>query len=194
MKRLKLLSGSLVCTALVALSPPGSTRADRGGELPRTSGYAVRSSVFGVAGSSGSAGSYRSSGTLGQSSPIGLGSVGNYGLSGGFWQGWLDFASDVLAPSPQVFSTQLYQSRPNPTSGRTVVTYSIAQAGPVEITVYDVAGRTVRHLADGHVEPGPHSVLWDGRDDSGSPVSSGIYFCRFRTQTQVLLNKMLILN
>ncbi len=194
MKRLRLLLMTTVYTALIALSPRGSPRADQGGEQPRPTGYALRSLVIGGAGSSGSAGGLRSSGTLGQPSPIGVGTAGDLTLSGGFWQGFLELASAVTPLSPHVIRTELYPSQPNPTSRQTVIAYAIAKAGPVEIAVYDVMGRRARLLVAGHTAPGQHSLIWDARDDAGRLLPSGVYVCRLQTQSETRLRKMLVVN
>jgi len=47
----------------------------------------------------------------------------------------------------------------------------------VAIRIYDVSGRLVRTLVDQRVEPGRHEAVWNGRNDRGEPVGSGVYFC-----------------
>ena len=63
--------------------------------------------------------------------------------------------------------------------------------GRVNLSVYDVRGRTVRTLIDNELEPGCHEVYWDGRNEYGENVSSGIYIILFRcgefTQEQKIL-------
>ncbi len=60
----------------------------------------------------------------------------------------------------------------------TSVVYGAPQAGVVRVAVYSVAGREVKVLVDGPVGAGYHEVVWDGRDGSGSPMASGVYFIR----------------
>lgn len=68
---------------------------------------------------------------------------------------------------------------PNPSSGLVTVRYEVpAQGGHVKINIYDVTGRHVREIVDGHVREGRHAALWDGSDASGRSVSSGVYYCR----------------
>jgi hypothetical protein len=71
---------------------------------------------------------------------------------------------------------RLGDARPNPFNAKTTISYDLPQASPVQIVIYDVAGRIVRTLVDGVVPAGSHHAEWDGRDDSGRPLSSGIYF------------------
>jgi len=70
---------------------------------------------------------------------------------------------------------------PNPFNPVTSVVYASPGEGRVLLAVYNVAGRLVRTLVDGSVGPGYHSVVWDGRDQNGVEVGSGVYFCRMET-------------
>jgi hypothetical protein len=83
---------------------------------------------------------------------------------------------------------------PNPFNPATTLVYSVsADAGPIELSVYNVAGQLVRTLVSGDVEPGRHSAVWDGRDEGGARAGSGVYFVRLsagesgRTRKIVLL-------
>jgi hypothetical protein len=76
---------------------------------------------------------------------------------------------------PTVF--RLVQNAPNPFNPKTTVAYNVPRESEVTIRVYDVAGRRVRTLVDGVVEPGRHVAVWDGLNESGEAVGSGIYFC-----------------
>jgi subtilisin-like proprotein convertase family protein len=67
---------------------------------------------------------------------------------------------------------------PNPFNPVTTVSYGVPQDGQVALKVYNVAGKLVRTLVDGEIEAGYHTAVWDGRDDRGVPVASGVYFCR----------------
>lgn len=71
----------------------------------------------------------------------------------------------------------LHQNVPNPFNPVTSVRYSLAEPGRVTIRVYDVAGRVVRTLRDRPEEAGERSVVWDGTNDRGQHVGSGVYFC-----------------
>ncbi len=66
---------------------------------------------------------------------------------------------------------------PNPLNPGTSIAFGLPQpGGHVSLRVYDVSGRLVRTLVDGELPPGRHSSRWDGRDDAGTPVASGVYF------------------
>jgi hypothetical protein len=74
----------------------------------------------------------------------------------------------------------LGDARPNPFNPKTVISYDLPQTSQVQLVIYDVAGRVVRTLVDGQRPAGSHGAEWDGRDDGGRPVGSGIYFYAMR--------------
>ena len=67
------------------------------------------------------------------------------------------------------------------------------QAAPVTLTIYDVSGRRVRELVDERRERGAYRVVWDGRNDAGSPVATGVYFYRLVAGTFVETKKMTLI-
>jgi len=76
----------------------------------------------------------------------------------------------------------LHQNTPNPFNPVTTVRYDVpAEGGHVSIAIYDVGGRLVRALRDGVDTPGEKSLVWDGRNDRGQAVATGVYFCRMQT-------------
>ena len=94
-----------------------------------------------------------------------------------------DVASDLL----------LRQNYPNPFNPQTTIAFSVPEAGPVRLLIYDVTGRSVRTLVDGRLTAGPHAVPWDGRDDLRRPVSSGVYYCRLECGAGTVTRKMVLL-
>jgi hypothetical protein len=88
---------------------------------------------------------------------------------------------------------ELLQNWPNPFNPETVIRYSVpASLGKARLAlrVYDVGGRLVRVLADRAHEPGSHSATWDGRDDEGRAVPSGIYVYRLEGPGVGIARKM----
>jgi hypothetical protein len=84
-------------------------------------------------------------------------------------------AGDHSAPS----SFALYQNAPNPFNPETAIRYDVpAPGGKVTLKVFDVSGRLVRTLVDGTQTAGRHTARWNGKNDEGQGVASGIYFCR----------------
>lgn len=72
----------------------------------------------------------------------------------------------------------LAEARPNPFNPSTRIRYDVPRAGPVRLAIYDLAGRQVRTLLDGPASPGRHTATWDGRDDTGRHLASGVYVAR----------------
>jgi len=78
------------------------------------------------------------------------------------------------------------RAQPNPGSGTQVLSFTVDRRGPVQVEVYNVAGRLVQRLG-GSFEAGTHVLAWDGRDLAGAPVGPGLYFARLGTATAKLL-------
>ncbi len=70
------------------------------------------------------------------------------------------------------------QNSPNPFNPSTTIRYDLPAPGRVELAVYNAAGRRVANLIDGDLEPGGHTATWNGVDEAGRPVASGVYFFR----------------
>lgn len=87
----------------------------------------------------------------------------------------------------------LEQNRPNPFLRSTDVAFFIPTGGHVSLEVFAVSGRLVRTLARGQWSAGRHTVTWDGRDDAGAPVSSGVYLCRLNAAGEVLTRRMAVM-
>jgi len=89
--------------------------------------------------------------------------------------------------------TALGQNRPNPFNPTTTIEYVLATGGQVSLRVYDVKGRLVRTLVDGQKGVGAHAEVWNGRNNRGEPVASGVYFYRLRTGQTVFTKKAILL-
>jgi hypothetical protein len=72
----------------------------------------------------------------------------------------------------------LYPNNPNPFNVFTTIRYYVPQTGDMRLIVYDMLGRRVRTLVEGLVSTDTYEINWDGKDDYGNRVTSGIYFCR----------------
>jgi len=86
----------------------------------------------------------------------------------------------------------LRQNYPNPFNPSTTIEYEIPKSGEVVVEVFDLMGRRVRLLSNGEKSPGPHRIQWDSRDDDGSLVSSGTYFCKVQFMEQLIAKKLLL--
>jgi hypothetical protein len=89
---------------------------------------------------------------------------------------------------------ELFQNAPNPFNPTTTIRFRLADAARAELTVFDVRGRRIRTLVDEVLSAGEHAQGWDGTNQRGEPVASGVYFYRltagdFRETRRMLLLK-----
>lgn len=89
--------------------------------------------------------------------------------------------------------TRLHAAVPNPFNPVTTIGYTLEKDGYVEISVYDVKGRHIKTLLSGPGTQGYHEVDWRGKNGSGQPVASGVYFYRMRTKEAIETRKMVLL-
>ncbi len=99
--------------------------------------------------------------------------------------------SDQIAALPKKF--ELSQNFPNPFNANTRIRFSVPKASHVKLEVYDILGRKVRTLADEDMTAGFKQVIWDGRNQSGDEVASGVYFYRIKATDFVMTKKMTLL-
>jgi hypothetical protein len=84
----------------------------------------------------------------------------------------------VEGPGISAHTGSAFVASPNPFSSVTRIAFRLPRPGPVLLALYDVSGRQVARLIDGHHKAGEFVTRWDGRDHSGGKLSSGIYFLR----------------
>ncbi|MFH0778705.1 MAG: FlgD immunoglobulin-like domain containing protein, partial [Candidatus Eisenbacteria bacterium] len=94
-------------------------------------------------------------------------------------------------PGPVV--TSLAQSYPNPSARGASIAFSVSEPGHVLLRIYDIAGRPVRTLVEGHREAQRYEVVWDGRDDEGRQVRPGVYFYEFEAPGYRETKKLVLL-
>ncbi|RKX24653.1 MAG: hypothetical protein DRP45_07750 [Candidatus Zixiibacteriota bacterium] len=92
---------------------------------------------------------------------------------------------------PNRFS--LEQNYPNPFNSSTLIQFDIPQYCQVELSIYNLLGQRVRTLVEGQRPAGSHRVIWDGRNNGGLPVATGIYLYRLQVDDQIKTKKMLLL-
>jgi hypothetical protein len=111
--------------------------------------------------------------------------------------GMLKLASMYVPPvsveSIQPSTISIIKNYPNPFNPSTSIEFSLPVSGKANLIIYDIMGRNVRKLLSGQVSAGTRTVLWDGRDDSGKAVSSGVYFARLTMGKNVAVRKMLMM-
>ena len=88
---------------------------------------------------------------------------------------------------------ELNQNYPNPFNPSTKISYSMPVDSQVRITVYDIDGKSVKMLLDRYQAPGNYSVSWNGKNEKGEAVSSGIYFYKLETENISLCRKMALI-
>jgi hypothetical protein len=162
-------------------------------KIPTKSSYLLQTSVISAGGSPGTSTNFSTNGTLGQPTPIGVGSSAGKILYAGFWGKFWLLVPVMDALVPEVFSNMAFQNFPNPFNPSTTIEFTVAQESPVELIVFNVGGEVVTKLANEGKLPGRYEVTWDGTDSFGREVSSGVYFYRLKIGDYKSTKKMLML-
>ena len=148
--------------------------------------------VLGSAGGAMSGGTMRMELTIGQTVNGMIGSGLTSSQLGFWWQVSNVPTAVETAESPVGFA--LGQNAPNPFALRTSITFSVPHGPtPVTIAIFDIQGRLVRTLVRETKMPGVHLAPWDGCDDSGRPVASGVYYAKFVAGTFHETRKLVLL-
>ena len=92
---------------------------------------------------------------------------------------------------PQAFA--LAQNAPNPFNSNTVIRFALPQPSQVELTIYNLLGQPVAVLVQGPSAAGTFSVRWDGRDQTGHELTSGVYLYQLRAGEYTKVRKLLLL-
>jgi hypothetical protein len=95
--------------------------------------------------------------------------------------------------SPLPLAFYLEQNHPNPFTASTRIAFGIGETTDVSLNIYDISGRLVRVLIDGNRDARRYETLWDGIDNKGQAVASGVYFYRLTAGNRTLTKKMLLL-
>ena len=115
----------------------------------------------------------------------------------GFWNRWAIWGvsavdeEDDFSHLPKEFD--LRQNYPNPFNPTTIIEYALPKASEVKIRIYNILGQKVRSLVDEHQDAGYKRIQWDGKDDGGNEISSGVYFYRIEAGDFVKCKKMTLL-
>ena len=102
-----------------------------------------------------------------------------------------DPTQEPVPPSVQIV-TKLYNAFPNPFNPNTLIRYSLKEAGKVTIDIYNMKGQKIKSYTQEHYSPGYYQVSWDGCDDNGRNVASGIYLYRLTTGNYTSVKKMVL--
>lgn len=101
------------------------------------------------------------------------------------------FETEALTIPPSMLA--LHQNYPNPFNPSTFIEYSLSERIHVALEVFDIAGRRIAILVNEEQPAGPHSARWDGKNERGVEVSSGVYLCRLTAGKDTIQRKMVIL-
>ncbi len=95
---------------------------------------------------------------------------------------------EILPESPIV-----YQNFPNPFNSSTTIEFDLSERSRVDLKIYDIRGRLVKNLASKEFPAGLNQLLWDGKNDAGRNITSGIYFYKFTSGPTVSIRQMTII-
>ncbi|MBN2279476.1 MAG: T9SS type A sorting domain-containing protein [Candidatus Marinimicrobia bacterium] len=108
------------------------------------------------------------------------------------------YLNSITGPAVEIFAEEinvpqdfaLLPNYPNPFNPTTQLRFSTHQYGKITVKIYDIQGRQIRNLYRAHHQPGYYSLTWNGLNDAGLPVGSGLYFASFNFQNQYKTIKM----
>lgn len=82
---------------------------------------------------------------------------------------------------------------PNPFNATTTIQYQLPHEGQIRLTIYNLNGQVVKTLYNGRQKVGTHRITWNGEDDRGKQLASGIYFCRLESGNRILIQKLILM-
>jgi hypothetical protein len=109
---------------------------------------------------------------------------------------WLLGGVSSVPSQPAAGVTRILAAQPNPFSHGTDLSFNLsahAAGSPVRLNLVDAAGRAVRTLVDGNLAVGSHTIGWNGKDDSGRPAPSGVYFARLQSRDRATTQKLILI-
>jgi len=105
-----------------------------------------------------------------------------------------DVPTDVATPpAAKPYSYELKQNAPNPFNPATKIDYSLERSSHVTLTIYNILGQKVAVLVDDFQSAGWHEIIWDGRDNAGNAVASGIYLYLLKTDDYQASRQMILI-
>ena len=108
----------------------------------------------------------------------------------------INIAGSTITPDePKAVAPDLalHQNYPNPFNPHTEIAYSIPVRSRVVLEIFDVEGKLVSRLVDRVMDAGTHHAKWNGRNDNGSAVTSGVYFCKMTARGKSISRKMILM-
>ena len=108
--------------------------------------------------------------------------------------GTVEFAEEIATKYQALPDNYVLLSpRPNPFNAETSIVFETPERSEVALIVYDALGQAIRHLDGGVLDAGYHSVQWDGVDDGGRQVSTGVYIVVLQTPQESFAQKITLL-
>ena len=107
-----------------------------------------------------------------------------------FDAGWVLGVDDELG-IPDVFA--LHQNYPNPFNPVTTIRFDVPQESHVQMDIYNILGQRVRTLINGTMQPGYHAIRWNGTNDTGKPLASGMYIYRIHSSEFTSVKKLVLM-
>jgi hypothetical protein len=95
-------------------------------------------------------------------------------------------------PAVKPSDFKLYQNYPNPFNPATTIKFKMPRAAKVTLQIFDSNGKRIRTLLTGNLPSGEHNITWDGTNDSGQRVSSGMYFYKLLSGRFISVKRMLL--
>ncbi|HPT72720.1 MAG TPA: T9SS type A sorting domain-containing protein, partial [Candidatus Cloacimonadota bacterium] len=95
--------------------------------------------------------------------------------------------------SAPVSVLSLGHNYPNPFNPSTTIEYSVPMTAKVKLRIYNIRGQLVKELVNQTVEPGRYKAVWEGKNNAGHSVASGVYFYRIEANGKTITKKMLML-
>jgi hypothetical protein len=149
--------------------PPGTTYAGKSGSVPEGVVWGQPDQVQSITTTIDVAGPYAIA--VWKNLPAQVGTIGTFVLQVTGQQTGVPEGEHPVKPLAVL-------ARPNPFHAATNLLFTLGETRPVDIRIFDVTGRQVRHLSEGVQGAGSHSVTWDGNDDAGQALPAGFYFVR----------------
>jgi hypothetical protein len=102
---------------------------------------------------------------------------------------WVEDAGNIMIP----VNTELTGNYPNPFNPTTTIKFSLKEDSDVSINIYNIKGAVVRTLVDGEMNKAYHEIIWDGKDNTGKQVGSGVYFYKMKAEKYTATKKMILM-
>ena len=99
--------------------------------------------------------------------------------------------NDMLANIPSRYV--LKQNYPNPFNPETTIRFELPEKSQISLNIYDITGKLIKTLVNGKKEAGYHLVIWNGKDEKGRDVTSGIYFYQIESKGFSQIKQCLLL-